>query len=77
MIVADQVRGRISGGAIIAIIAIAALVIFMVQNTEKIRVHFLVWHFSVSIWLLILIGVLIGGVAWFGLGVIRRHRRSR
>ena len=74
---ANQVRSRMSGGAIIALIAIAALIIFMVQNTEKIRVHFLVWHFSLSIWLLILIALLIGGVAWFGLGVIRRHRRSR
>ena len=74
---ADRDRGRMSGGAIVALIAVAALVIFMVQNTEEIRVHFLVWHFSLSIWLLILIAVLIGGVAWFGVGVIRRHRRRR
>lgn len=66
-----------SVGAIVTLIAIAALIIFMAQNTEEIRVHFMVWHFSLAIWLLILIAVLIGGVAWFGLGVIRRHRRSR
>lgn len=64
-----------SGGAIIALVAVAAIVIFMVQNTEQIRVHFLPWHFSLSVWLVILTAVLIGGVAWFGFGVIRRHRR--
>jgi len=66
-----------SGGAIAALVALGALIVFMAQNTEKVRVHFLVWHFSVSIWLLILVAVLVGGVAWFGIGVIRRHRRNR
>lgn len=70
-------RGRIGGGAIIALIGIAVLVVFMVQNTEKIRVHFLAWHFTWSLWVLTLVTALIGALAWAGFGVIRRYQRGR
>jgi uncharacterized integral membrane protein len=70
-------RGRISGGAIVSLIAIAVLVIFMVQNTEKIRVHFLLWHFTASLWIVVLVTALIGGLAWFGGGVVRRYNRGK
>jgi uncharacterized integral membrane protein len=69
--------GRLSGGAIVSIIGVALLVIFMIQNTEKIRLHFLVWHFTMALWLFTLITALVGALVWFGLGVIRRHRRRR
>ena len=69
--------GKLSGGAIVSIIGVALLVIFMIQNTEKIRIHFLVWHFSMMLWLFTLITAVIGALVWFGLGVIRRHRRRR
>jgi uncharacterized integral membrane protein len=69
--------GRLSGGAIISIIGVALLVIFMIQNTEKIRLHFLVWHFSMMLWLFTLITAVVGALVWFGLGVIRRHRRRK
>jgi uncharacterized integral membrane protein len=69
--------GRLSGGAIISIIGLALLVIFMIQNTEKIRLHFLVWHFTMMLWLFTLITAVVGALVWFGLGVIRRHRRRK
>jgi len=69
--------GRLSGGAIISIIGVALLVIFMIQNTEKIRLHFLVWHFTMMLWLFTLITAVVGALVWFGLGVIRRHRRRK
>jgi uncharacterized integral membrane protein len=69
--------GRLSGGAIISIIGVALLVIFMIQNTEKIRLHFLVWHFTMMLWLFTLIAAVVGALVWFGLGVIRRHRRRK
>ena len=55
-------RGRIGSGVILSLIGIAALVIFMVQNTEKIRVHFLAWHFIWSLWVIVLVAALIGGL---------------
>jgi len=70
-------RGRVGGGVIASLVAGAALVIFMIQNTEKIRVHFLLWHFTWSVWLLTLVTALIGGLAWFGIGAVRRYRRGR
>ena len=70
-------RGRIGGGVIVSLIGVAALVIFMIQNTEKIRVHFLVWHFIWSLWIIVLVSALIGALAWFGGGVVRRYRRGR
>jgi uncharacterized integral membrane protein len=66
---------RLSGGAIASGAGIAALLTFMVQNTDDVRVSFLVWHFTLSVWLLILTSALLGAVVWFGLGVMRRHRR--
>ncbi len=70
-------RSRVGSGVIVAGIGIAALVIFMVQNTEQIRVHFLLWHFTWSLWIVVLVAALIGALAWFGGGVVRRYRRGR
>lgn len=66
---------RLSGGAIASGAGIAALLTFMLQNTDDVSVSFLVWHFTLSVWLLILGSALLGAVVWFGLGVVRRHRR--
>jgi uncharacterized integral membrane protein len=66
---------RLSGAAIASGGGIAALLTFMAQNTEDVRVSFLVWHFTLSVWLLILASALVGAVVWIGLGVLRRHRR--
>ena len=66
---------RLSGGAIASLSGVAVLVIFMSQNTEDVTVQFLGWEFTWPVWLLILVSALIGALVWFGLGVLRRHRR--
>jgi uncharacterized integral membrane protein len=68
-------RGRISGGAIASLGGLGLLAVFMLQNTESVTVHFLFWDFTWHVWLLILVSAVIGAVVWFGLGVLRRHRR--
>ena len=65
----------LGGGAIASLIGVAALVIFMVQNTDDVTVEFLTWDFSWPIWLLTLVAALVGALIWFGLGVLRRHQR--
>ncbi len=65
---------RLSAGAVASLIGIVLLLIFMLQNTADVRVHFLVWHFKLSLWLLSLISAVVGAAVWFGFGVIRRHR---
>ena len=73
---AEKQQGiRLSGGVIASLVGVAALVIFMSQNTEDVTVQFLGWDFTWPVWLLVLISALIGALVWFGLGVLRRHRR--
>jgi uncharacterized integral membrane protein len=66
---------RLSGGAIATMGGGAILVVFMIQNTEKITLHFLVWSFTWPLWLFTLVTAVFGAIVWFGLGVLRRHRR--
>jgi uncharacterized integral membrane protein len=68
-------RSRLGAGAIASITGLGALGIFMIQNTEDVTVQFLWWDFAWPTWLLILVSALIGAFVWFGLGVLRRHRR--
>jgi uncharacterized integral membrane protein len=66
---------RLGGGAIAALSGVGLLVIFMVQNTERVRLDFLFWHFSWPLWLVTMASAILGALVWFGLGVMRRHRR--
>jgi uncharacterized integral membrane protein len=58
-------------------VGVAALVIFIVQNTEKVTLHFLVANFTWPLWLYSLVMAAIGAMVWFGAGVVRRRRRRR
>jgi uncharacterized integral membrane protein len=66
---------RLGGGAIASLVGLGLLVIFMIQNTERITPSFLFWSFTWPLWLLTLVSALVGALVWFGLGVVRRHRR--
>ncbi|HEV3280460.1 MAG TPA: lipopolysaccharide assembly protein LapA domain-containing protein [Acidimicrobiales bacterium] len=70
-------RRRLSGGAIASLVGLGLLIVFIAQNTEKIRLHFLVWDFSWPLWLYTIITAVVGALIWFGLGVMRRHRRRK
>jgi uncharacterized integral membrane protein len=70
-------RRKIGGGAIAAIGGVAVLAIFMLQNTEDVTIDFLFWDFTWPVWLLTLGAALVGALVWFGLGVLRRHRRRK
>ena len=68
-------RRRLSGGAIASLTGVVLLAIFMIQNRESVTLRFLFWGFTWPLWLLTLTTALIGALIWFGLGVMRRHRR--
>jgi uncharacterized integral membrane protein len=68
-------RGRLGAGAVISLIATAVLLIFILQNTGNINVRFLFVHFSWPLWLYTIVTVAAGALIWFGLGIMRRHRR--
>jgi uncharacterized integral membrane protein len=66
---------RLSGGAIASLAGVGVLLIFMVQNREDVTLDFLFWSFTWPVWLFTLVTALVGALVWFGLGVMRRHRR--
>jgi uncharacterized integral membrane protein len=68
-------RSGVTLGTIASVGGAALLLIFVLQNTESVRVHFLFWHFTWPIWVLILVAAAAGALIWIGLGVLRRHRR--
>ena len=68
---------RLSGGAIASLSGVALLVIFMIQNTQRVRLDFLFWTFTWPLWLLTIVSAVLGALVWLGLGAIRRHRRRK
>ena len=70
-------RRKLGGGAIASLSGLAVLVIFMLQNTEDVKVDFLFWDFTLPVWLLTLASAAIGAFVWLGLGILRRHRRRK
>jgi len=71
-----QARG-LGAGAIASLTGMGLLLIFMLQNTESVRLDFLFWGFTWPLWLLTLASAFLGALVWFGLGVMRRHRRRK
>ncbi|HVM65187.1 MAG TPA: LapA family protein [Acidimicrobiales bacterium] len=66
---------RQRGVAIASIAGGAALIIFIVQNTEDVKFEFLWFTFTWPLWLYTIVVAAFGGLAWIGAGVLRRHRR--
>jgi uncharacterized integral membrane protein len=70
-----QGKGRPSAGVIGSTAGVAALLIFILQNTEDVRFDFLVFHFTWPLWFYTIVTATVGALVWIGLGVARRHRR--
>jgi len=68
---------RVGGGAIASLTGLGLLLVFIVQNTNDVSLDFLFWTFTWPLWLLTLISAALGALTWFGLGVMRRHRRRK
>ena len=68
---------RLGGGAIASLTGLGLLAIFIVQNTDDVNLDFLFWTFTWPLWLLTLSSAVLGALVWFGLGVMRRHRRRK
>ena len=69
--------GRLGGGAIASLSGVAVLLIFVIQNTQDVKFHFLFLSFTWPLWLYTIVVALFGALVWFGLGVMRRHRRRK
>ena len=71
---ADE-RRRLGGGAIATIAGVGLLGVVVVQNTQRVTVELLFWSATLPLWLFAVAMAVLGAVVWFGLGVVRRHRR--
>jgi uncharacterized integral membrane protein len=69
--------GKLGGGAIASLVGVGALLIFILQNTQDVTFKFLVLTFTWPLWLYTILTALLGALVWFGLGVMRRHRRRK
>jgi uncharacterized integral membrane protein len=65
---------RLSGGAIALIVGAAVLLIFVFQNTEDVKFDFLFLGFTWPMWLYTFVVAAFGGLLWYGVEVMRRHR---
>jgi uncharacterized integral membrane protein len=74
---AAQGGRRLGGGAIASLTGVGVLLIFIVQNTDDVKFDFLWWSFTWPLWLYTIVTALFGALVWFGLGVMRRHRRRK
>jgi uncharacterized integral membrane protein len=70
-----KAQGRVSAGVIGSAAGLVALLLFIFQNTDDVRFDFLVFHFTWPLGLYTIVTALVGALVWFGLGVLRRHRR--
>ena len=70
-------RAGLSGGAIASLSGVVLLVIFVVQNTDDVKLDFLFWDFTWPLWLLTIVSALLGALVLFGFGIMRRHRRRK
>jgi hypothetical protein len=46
---------------------VRVLLIFMIQNTQRVRLDFLFWTFTWPLWLLTMASALLGALVWVGL----------
>ena len=74
---AKQAGRRVSVGAIASLTGLAVLLIFVIQNRGDIRFHFLSVSFIWPLWVYTIVVAVFGALVWFGLGVMRRHRRRK
>jgi uncharacterized integral membrane protein len=74
---AKQAGRRLGGGAIASFTGLAVLLILVIQNREDVRFHFLTVSFTWPLWLYTIVMAVVGALVWFGLGVMRRHRRRK
>lgn len=74
---ASRAGRRLGGGAIASLSGLGVLLIFVIQNRENVQFRFLFLEFAWPMWLYTIVVALFGALVWFGLGVMRRHRRRK
>ncbi len=61
----------------VGVIAIAALLLFFLQNLQEVQMHFLWFDWDTRLIFALLVSSIVGGVAAWLVGVLRRRQRAR
>jgi uncharacterized integral membrane protein len=73
----NQGRRRLGGVGVASLVGAGLLLVFMLQNTQDVKLDFLFWSFRWPLWFYTLVTALVGALVWIGFGVVRRHRRRK
>lgn len=74
---ADSTRERAWGTRlIVAGLALLAALLFIVQNSNRVRTEFLMFNFRPRLWVVIVFSVLLGALLGQAVGLLRRRRRK-
>jgi uncharacterized integral membrane protein len=74
---ADSTRERDWGPRlIIAGLSLLAVLLFIVQNSNRVRTEFLIFDFKPRLWVVIVVSVLLGALLGQAVGLLRRRRRK-
>jgi uncharacterized integral membrane protein len=68
---------RRSSGLIAAGVLVAALVVFVMQNTQDVEVTVFFWTFTGPLWLILLVSIVVGLAALELATTFLRRRRER
>jgi uncharacterized integral membrane protein len=61
---------------VVAGLALAAAIIFVVQNSTHVETNFLFLDFNARLWVVILVSVLLGAALGQAMGLLRRRRKK-
>ncbi len=76
----DETRGaqgrRIDARLVVAAVAAVCAVIFVVQNSDRIRLRFLFIDVTTRLWVGLVLSLLLGALLGQAFGALRRRRRD-
>ena len=73
----DKKKLSIPPGLVVAVLLVAGLIFFVVQNGDDVAFEWLVFDMHGPLWVVILVAAVAGAVVNEVLGFIRRRRRRR
>ena len=75
---ADRRRDRFRAGVVVGVVVTIAIVLLIVQNGESAQLDWLMFHFKMPLWILIILTAVAGAIVWELVKVgWRRSRRIR
>ncbi len=72
--VRSRLREMVSTPLIIGVVALVLAVVFIVENTQRVRIHFIFFTVSSRLWIGFIVCLVLGALFGQVLGLLRRRR---